>query len=100
MYRGRYAKAIEELRQSILLHQTYKFATSEFRDRLFLARALNAKGEFAAAAAEASAAQALAVRLTFGPEWLTTLGRFYAGPARHGTSSSCLPQWKKSRAIR
>ena len=78
MYRGRYAKAIEELRQSILLHQTYKFATSEFRDRLFLARALNAKGEFAAAAAEASAAQALAVRLTFGPEWLTTLGRFYA----------------------
>ena len=82
MYRGRYSSAIDELRQSVLLHQTYKFAVSEFRDRLFLARALEAKGMTADARAEVSAARELAVRQTFGPEWLTALGRFDARSGR------------------
>jgi serine/threonine protein kinase/Tfp pilus assembly protein PilF len=82
MYRGRYSIAVDELRQAVLLHQTYGFGTSEFRDRLFLARALEAKGMTAASRAEINAARAIAARLTLGPEWLTTLGRLDARTGR------------------
>ena len=78
MYRGRYTSAISELREAVLLHKTYGFGTSEFRDRLFLARALAAKGQMAASRTEIDAARALAARLTLGPEWLSALGRLDA----------------------
>jgi tetratricopeptide (TPR) repeat protein len=82
MYRGQYSSAIDELRQSILLHQTFGFGPSEFRDRLFLARALDAKGMTAAFLAEMRAARALASRLALGPEWLASLGRLEARAGR------------------
>jgi tetratricopeptide (TPR) repeat protein len=82
MYRGRYGAAVDELKQSILLHKTYGFGVSEFRDRLFLARALEAKGLTAAARVELDAARALAARQTFGPEWLSPLGRLDARAGR------------------
>ena len=78
MYRGRYASAVAELRQAVVLHSTYGFATSEFRDRLFLARAYVAKGQMAQSRAQMEAARALATRLTLGPEWLSALGRVAA----------------------
>ena len=65
-----------------MLHKTYGFGTSEFRERMFLARALDAKGMTAAARAELNAARALAGRLTLGPEWLTALGRVEARAGR------------------
>jgi serine/threonine protein kinase/tetratricopeptide (TPR) repeat protein len=95
MYRGRYSSAIEELRQSILLHQTYGFGLSEFRDRLFLARALDAKGLTAASRAEVTAARALAVRLTVGPEWLTNVGRFDSRAGRAGDARQILASVEK-----
>jgi tetratricopeptide (TPR) repeat protein len=82
MYRGRYSLAIDQFRQAVLLHKTYGFGTSEFRERMFLARALDAKGMMAAARAELNAAGALAGRLTLGPEWLTALGRVEARAGR------------------
>ena len=82
MYRGRYSVAIDQFRQAVLLHKTYGFGTSEFRERMFLARALDAKGMTAAARAELDAARALAGRLTLGPEWLTALGRVEARAGR------------------
>ena len=78
MYRGRYGSAIGELREAVLLHRTYGYGISEFRDRLFLGRALAAKGMSAAARAEVDAARALSTKLTLGPEWLASLGRLDA----------------------
>jgi tetratricopeptide (TPR) repeat protein/predicted Ser/Thr protein kinase len=95
MYRGRYASAIEELRQAILLHTTYGFATSEFRDRMFLARALEAKGLHAQSQTELAAVRVLTARQTFGPEWLTALGRFEARSNRAGDARKTLAQVEK-----
>jgi eukaryotic-like serine/threonine-protein kinase len=90
MYRGHYASAISELREAVLLHKTYGFGTSEFRDRLFLARALAAKGQMAASRTEIDAARALAARLTLGPEWLSALGRLDARFGRLGEARDML----------
>jgi eukaryotic-like serine/threonine-protein kinase len=70
MLRGRYARAEKELRQSILLNQSSGAVLSEYRDRLILARALHARGDTAAVAAEVAAVDRLIARQTFGPEWL------------------------------
>ena len=43
-YRGRYSAAIDHFKQAIVINRTNKAQVSEFRDRLFLARAYRAKG--------------------------------------------------------
>ena len=70
MLRGRYSRAEKELRRSILLNQTTGASLSEYRDRLILVRALHARGDTAAVAAELAAVDRLIARQTFGPEWL------------------------------
>ncbi|HUE89956.1 MAG TPA: tetratricopeptide repeat protein, partial [Vicinamibacterales bacterium] len=70
MYRGRYDAAIAELQQAILINQTTGAGISEFRDRLILVRALDAKSRRRAADAELEAVGRLIDRLTLGPEWL------------------------------
>jgi tetratricopeptide (TPR) repeat protein len=95
MYRGRYSAAIEELRQSILLHKTYGFALSEFRDRMFLARALEAKGRTAESSAELDAAHAIMLKQTLGAEWLTSLGRVDARTGRLRDARQILAQAEK-----
>jgi serine/threonine protein kinase/tetratricopeptide (TPR) repeat protein len=70
MLRGRYSRAENELRQSILLNRSSGAALSEYRDRLILARALHARGDAAAVAVELAAVDRLIARQTLGPEWL------------------------------
>ena len=70
MYRGRYDLAIAELRQAIVINATLGATISEFRDRLILTRALDAKGRSREAGVELAAVDRLIARLSLGPEWL------------------------------
>jgi tetratricopeptide (TPR) repeat protein len=70
MYRGRYDAAISELRQAIVINVAQGAAISEFRDRLILARALDAKAKKREADSELDAVDRLIARMQLGPEWL------------------------------
>src|SRR5206468_9234755 len=67
MYRGRYAKAAGYLRDAIRLNHTNGANVSEFRDHLYLARALEAVGDPRGFASEVAAAEDIAVRTSLGP---------------------------------
>jgi tetratricopeptide (TPR) repeat protein len=82
MYRGRYTSAIEGLREAILIDQSNGAGVSEFRDRMFLVRALDASGQTASAAAELRNVERLASTLTHGPEWLRYLAKVEARRGR------------------
>lgn len=81
MYRGRYRAAAEGLRGAILLSRAHGYRLSEFRDRLFRALALEARGQRAPALEEVVAAGAIARQMTLAPDWLAMLG---AALIRHG----------------
>ncbi|HEX2454792.1 MAG TPA: protein kinase [Vicinamibacterales bacterium] len=78
MYRGHYGAAIDELRQAIVINKTIGARVSEFRDRLFLARAYQAKGLTAGVATEVAAAHRLALDAALAPEWLRGLAKLEA----------------------
>ena len=78
MYRGRYSTAQNELREAILLNKATGGGLSEFRDRLFLATVLAARGMSAAAREEVAGAGTLMATETLSPTWLHLLGRAYA----------------------
>lgn len=75
MYRGRYAGAVEELRQAVLIDESRGFGVSEFRDRLFLVQALDGLGRRTEADRELAAVDRLIARLSLGPEWLRLAAR-------------------------
>ena len=87
-YRGRYSAGIDHLKQAIVINRTNKALVSEFRDRLFLARAYRAKGMAQAAAEELDAVHRLATTSTLAPEWLSRLGRGRSTVGPDGTSAS------------
>ncbi len=70
MYRGQYASASEELRGAIVLDQTYKEAISEFRDRMYLVTALDARDQRPEADAAWREVDRLINRLSLSPNWL------------------------------
>ena len=70
MYRGQYASASEELRGAIVLDQTYKEAISEFRDRMYLVTALDARDQRPEADAAWREVDRLINRLSLDPSWL------------------------------
>jgi tetratricopeptide (TPR) repeat protein/predicted Ser/Thr protein kinase len=70
MYRGRYELAISGLRQAILINAKLGSTISEFRDRLILARALDAKGRAREASVELAAIDRLIAKLSLAPQWL------------------------------
>jgi serine/threonine protein kinase/tetratricopeptide (TPR) repeat protein len=82
MYRGHYEPAIAGLREAILIDQANDAGVSEYRDRMILTRALEAKGQTAASAAELVEVERLVSRLTLGPEWLQSLATVEARRGR------------------
>jgi tetratricopeptide (TPR) repeat protein len=70
MYRGRYASASEELRRAIVLDQAYKEGVSQFRDRMYLVTALDARDERREADAAWLEADRLIKNLSLDPSWL------------------------------
>ncbi len=70
MYRGQYASASEELRGAIVLDQTYKEAISEFRDRMYLVTALDARNQRPETDAAWREVDRLINRLSLSPSWL------------------------------
>ena len=90
MYRGHYGRATEGLRRAVTLHVQHRGGVSEFRDRMFLVRALEAQGEVAAARAELAGAEALAGRLSLGPEWHYGLAILHARAGRLGPARRAL----------
>ena len=89
-YRGRYGAAIDHFKQAIVINRTNKAQVSEFRDRLFLARAYRAKGMAQAAAEELDAVHRLATTSTLAPEWLSRLGKEEARSGRMAQARATL----------
>ena len=89
-YRGRYSAGIDHLKQAIVINRTNKALVSEFRDRLFLARAYRAKGMAQAAAEELDAVHRLATTSTLAPEWLSRLGKEEARSGRMAQARATL----------
>ena len=100
MYRGRYDKALAYLREAIVINRTHGLDVSEFRDRLYLVRALEAKGLTRAFVAELAAADALAARTSLGPEWLRTLAKLHARRGRVQDARRLLAVMSKTAADR
>jgi tetratricopeptide (TPR) repeat protein len=96
MYRGRYGAAIQELRQAVLINQTVGAGISEFRDRLILLRALDAKSLSAAASVELDAVGRLIDRLSLGPEWLRYPVKILARRGRLREASRLLDSMRKT----
>jgi hypothetical protein len=67
MYRGRFSRAVDQLREAILISQAHGYGASELRDRLFLASAYDARGMRRAALDEVAAADRLAAGMTVEP---------------------------------
>jgi eukaryotic-like serine/threonine-protein kinase len=88
MYRGRYAAALPRLREAILISQTNGARVSEYRDRLFLVRALDAGGLSDAAGAELAVIDRLIAQTALGPEWISMAAKIEARRGR-------LPQVRK-----
>src|SRR5437667_11930256 len=82
MYRGRYGAAMPRLREAILIHQTNGARVSEYRDRLFLVRALDASGLSEAAVPELAAIDRLIAQTPLGPEWIGMAAKIEARRGR------------------
>ena len=96
MYRGRYGAAIDELRQAIVINKTIGARVSEFRDRLFLAHAYQAKGLTTDMATELDAAHRLALDAKLAPEWLRGLAKFEARTGRVRDAKTLLALMSKT----
>jgi eukaryotic-like serine/threonine-protein kinase len=70
MYRGQYASASEELRRAVVLDRTTQEPISEFRDRQYLVRALDARDQRREANAAWKEVEQLIARLSLAPSWL------------------------------
>jgi tetratricopeptide (TPR) repeat protein/predicted Ser/Thr protein kinase len=84
MYRGHYRGASELFKQAIQIEQSVGADVSEFRDHLFLANSLRARGQARALEAEFGRIEILAARLALGPEWLRPAVKLFA---RGGSTS-------------
>ena len=82
MYLGQYAAAANQLRQAVVIDQTYGQVVSEFRDRLYLVTALEAKDPSPKAAVEWAAVEHLIETRSFSPEWLSRPIRMKARAGR------------------
>jgi serine/threonine protein kinase/tetratricopeptide (TPR) repeat protein len=78
MYRGRYRAAIDHLRQAVAINKATNARLSEYRDRLYLARAYQAKGLTQPFATELDTVHRLALETTFAPEWLSRVAKIQA----------------------
>jgi len=96
MYRGRYGAAIVHLRQAIVINKTNNARVSEYRDRLYLARAYQAKGLAQPFAAELDAVHRLALDSTLAPEWLRRVGKVEARAGRIGQARTILTLMSKT----
>jgi tetratricopeptide (TPR) repeat protein len=70
MYRGQYGSASDELRSAIVLDRTYKEPVSEFRDRMYLLTALDARNQRSEADVAWTEVDRLINRLSLAPNWL------------------------------
>src|SRR5438045_1991834 len=82
MSRGGYGAALPRLREAILISQTNGARVSEYRDRLFLVRALDAAGSRDAAGAELTAVDRLIAQTPLGPEWISIAAKIEARGGR------------------
>jgi len=90
MYRGRYTAAAAQLREAILLDRAMHAGLSEFRDRLFLARVLEARGLSAAARQEIAGVSKMAAGMSLAPGWLYILGKALARQGAIGEADRVL----------
>jgi len=98
MYRGQYAAAIGRLREAILINRTAGARVSEFRDRLFLVRALAARGLTAESRSELAAVDSMTASISLGPEWLAMVARIHARGGQVSPARRLLEIMTKSAA--
>lgn len=69
MYFGNHSKAVELFKQAVVINQRSEAPLSEFRNRMYLARAYQTMGLKASVAKEIKMGQELAENGGWGPEW-------------------------------
>jgi len=82
MYRGHYKNAAELFGRAIRIEQLVAYNVSEFRDRVFLANNLQARGQRRALEAELGRIETLALRMDLAPEWLRVAVKLLARNGR------------------
>ena len=77
MYQGKYSTAADHLKESILLDKTLKLKLSEYRDRMYLASAYQAKGMTDYLNEQLQAVEELRSKTYLPPWWLQIVGKVY-----------------------
>jgi tetratricopeptide (TPR) repeat protein len=96
MFRGRYASAIEHLRQAVVINKTNRSRLSEYRDRLYLARAYLSKGQQQEFRSELDAAHRIALEARLAPEWLRRVAKVEARAHRIPQTRAILAEMTKT----
>jgi tetratricopeptide (TPR) repeat protein len=76
-YTGNFSKAIDYFKEAVLLNKSANILLSEYRDRLFLARAYRVKGMKAEFLNEVSEVDSLIGKMDLSPAWLAKAGLLY-----------------------
>lgn len=95
-FRGRFGAAIVHFREAVVINRANNARVSEFRDRLFLARAYRAKGMAQPFGEELAAVQRLAVDSKLAPEWLSRLGKVQARAGQMAQARATLALMSKT----
>jgi tetratricopeptide (TPR) repeat protein/predicted Ser/Thr protein kinase len=82
MYQGKFAEAIANFKEAVLINKARDQFQSEYRDRLFLASAYRTIGRNAEFASELASANGLLTKARFGPTWSLYLAKTYARMGR------------------
>jgi tetratricopeptide (TPR) repeat protein len=95
-FRGRFGAAIGHFRQAVVINRANNARVSEFRDRLFLARAYRAKRMARPFSEELDAVQRLAADSKLAPEWLSRLGKVQARAGQTAQARATLALMSKT----
>lgn len=96
MYQGQYAAAAESFTTAIAIDHAHELAVSEFRDRIFLAAALEGRGQRRALGDDMDRIRSLAARMRLGPEWLRLAVKLFARNGRLAEAQAMLDELTKT----
>jgi tetratricopeptide (TPR) repeat protein len=96
MYQGKHAEAIELLNQALVINQRRNYPLSEFRNRMYLARAFQSLGMQAELEEQLRLGQELAETGQWTPDWTTLLAIRQADVGDIGSAKEWINTWEEN----
>jgi len=90
MYSGKYAAAVVNLKEAILINKSFNFRLSELRDRLFLAAIYSGKKQSLLLDQELGELKSIITEINLGPVWLSQIGKFFVRLERMNDANQLL----------